>query len=271
MRRIGLLCGLIVAAAVLTCGVACAQNAGGASPDASAAPPAASASGASTVTPAKLTHSVAPDYQPAAGESSPSGTVVVKYKIQADGTVSDVEFVSGPEELKDSAIAAVKQWTYEPARVSGHAVPSSATANLVFKPSPPSSSDANAAAPPANSAASANATASLPAAVAPPSPGVPTPDKPLRVGGNIAARNLVSQVQPVYPQRAKYDHVEGTVVLHVLIAKDGTVKNVAYVSGPEELKDTSIEAVKQWRYKPTTLNGKPFEVDTTVAVVYTMH
>jgi outer membrane biosynthesis protein TonB len=60
------------------------------------------------------------------------------------------------------------------------------------------------------------------------------------------------------------------VLLHAIVAKDGTIRTLEYVSGPPELKDSAMKAVKQWRYKPTLLNGQPIEVDTTISVVYTL-
>jgi protein TonB len=90
------------------------------------------------------------------------------------------------------------------------------------------------------------------------------------VGGKVAAANLVHQVSPVYPQSAKDLHIQGTVLFHVVIAHDGTIQTLEYVSGPPELKDSAMNAVKQWRYKPTLLNGQAVEVDTAIAVVYTL-
>ena len=77
---------------------------------------------------------------------------------------------------------------------------------------------------------------------------------------------LVHKVKPAYPAAAKKAHIEGTVVLHAIIAKDGTVGSLEYVSGPVELKDSAIEAVKTWRYKPMLLNNHPVEVDTEISV-----
>lgn len=57
-------------------------------------------------------------------------------------------------------------------------------------------------------------------------------------------------------------------MLHAIIAKDGTVQSLDYVSGPNELKDSAIDAVKKWRYKPMLLNDQPVEVDTTISVVF---
>ena len=60
----------------------------------------------------------------------------------------------------------------------------------------------------------------------------------------------------------------GTVVLHAIIAKDGTVKEMQYVSGPPLLTKVAMDAVRQWTYKPTTIQGQPVEVDTTIDVAF---
>lgn len=82
---------------------------------------------------------------------------------------------------------------------------------------------------------------------------------------------LIHKVKPVYPAAAKKVHIEGTVVLHAIIAKDGTVQSLDYVSGPDELKDSAIDAVKKWRYKPMLLNNQPVEVDTDISVPFGKH
>ncbi|HEV2617579.1 MAG TPA: energy transducer TonB [Candidatus Acidoferrales bacterium] len=74
----------------------------------------------------------------------------------------------------------------------------------------------------------------------------------------------------MYPQIATVAHVQGVVVLHVIIGTDGKVREVQYVSGPPLLRKAAMDAVKQWRYKPTLLNGQPVEVDTTVTVVFAL-
>src|SRR5271170_6068247 len=104
----------------------------------------------------------------------------------------------------------------------------------------------------------------------PPPPPPPKANKPLRVGGNVQQANLLRQVQPVYPPIAKTAHISGTVVLHAIISKDGTIEQLEYVSGPPLLMKSAMDAVHQWRYKPTQLNGEPVEVDTTVSVVFTL-
>jgi protein TonB len=92
----------------------------------------------------------------------------------------------------------------------------------------------------------------------------------IRLGGNVALANLVHRVDPVYPQSAKDQQIQGTVLLHAVIAHDGTIQTLEYVSGPPELRESAMNAIKQWRYKPTLLNGQPVEVDTTISVVYTI-
>lgn len=92
----------------------------------------------------------------------------------------------------------------------------------------------------------------------------------IRVGGNVQAANLIRKVTPVYPPLAKQAQVQGTVRFSIIIGKDGFVQNVQLVSGHPLLVPASIEAVKQWVYKPTLLNGKPVEVITQADVNFTL-
>ena len=83
-------------------------------------------------------------------------------------------------------------------------------------------------------------------------------------------REIIRQVTPIYPPIAKTAHISGTVVLHAIIAKDGTIQELTYISGPPLLMRNAMDAVRQWRYNPTLLNGEPVEVDTTISVVFTL-
>jgi protein TonB len=105
------------------------------------------------------------------------------------------------------------------------------------------------------------------AATLPPPPKTTTR---IRVGGNVQQASLVRQIIPVYPQIAKTAHISGNIVLHAIIAKDGTVEHLEYISGPPLLMKSAMDAVQQWRYRPTMLNGEPVEVDTTITVVFTL-
>ena len=98
---------------------------------------------------------------------------------------------------------------------------------------------------------------------------VPTPHR-INVGGNRQALNLVSKVIPVYPAEAKQARIQGMVSLQALIGKDGHVVELEMISGHPLLVPPSVEAVKQWVYKPTLLNGNPVEVITQIDVNYTL-
>ena len=108
---------------------------------------------------------------------------------------------------------------------------------------------------------------------APAEPAHPPDPKPLqriRQGGLVQAALLVNRVVPEYPAIAKTAHVSGTIVLHAIIAKDGTVRELTYVSGPPLLMKAAMDAVREWRYRPTMLNGEPVEVETTIEVVFNL-
>ena len=98
--------------------------------------------------------------------------------------------------------------------------------------------------------------------------GAQQPNGPTRVSGGVMAGQIVSKVNPVYPPEAREKGIEGAVVLHAIIGADGTVQQLAVISGPEELQGSAMEAVKQWVYKPFLLNGQPQEVETTITVNY---
>jgi TonB family protein len=116
-----------------------------------------------------------------------------------------------------------------------------------------------------------NVTGQPPAPPPPPvaAPVQQQPGRPLRVSAGTIAGMAISQPQPVYPDDAKAQHVQGVVVLHARISKDGTVKDVQVISGPPPLIVSAIDAVRQWKYKPYLLNGEPTEVDTTININYT--
>lgn len=90
----------------------------------------------------------------------------------------------------------------------------------------------------------------------------------LRVGEDVMGKKLISGPNPPYPEHASQSHISGTVVLHAIIGTDGRVCGLEVVSGPLELRSTSFNTVRQWRYMPTTLNGKPVPVDTMVSIVF---
>lgn len=88
---------------------------------------------------------------------------------------------------------------------------------------------------------------------------------------DVQPARLIKKVSPEYPKKARKQHVEGTVRLHTIIAKDGSVKNLEVVSGDPLLVDAALKAVRQWRYEPTLWDGRPVEVDTTIDVKFALN
>ncbi len=106
---------------------------------------------------------------------------------------------------------------------------------------------------------------------APPPPIVaPKRSGPVRVGGVVAEANIVRKVQPVYPPLAKSARVQGTVEFSATISKEGRVENLQLLRGHPLLVNAARDAILQWQYRPTLLNGQPVEVLTTITVNFTL-
>jgi TonB family protein len=101
-------------------------------------------------------------------------------------------------------------------------------------------------------------------------PGEANNPSAVKVAGNIQAAKMVHQEMPSYPMVQKARYEQGRVILHAVIGKDGTVHDLNLIEGECAFSKSALEAVKKWRYSPTTLNGSPVEVDTTITVVYQM-
>ena len=167
----------------------------------------------------KIAQYVVPVYPPEATEAGVSGSVMLHVIIGTDGKTQEVEYVSGPVQLKGAAMNAVKQWMFEPVLLNGEPVEVDTTISVDF---------------------------------------------------TLRPAKLVHQVIPKYPADARKAGITGTVVLKAVIAKDGSVKDLQYVSGPKDLADSAIKAVKKWRYETTRIGGNPVEVETTISVAFTL-
>jgi TonB family protein len=193
--------------------------------------------------PPPIVHKVDPVYPPLALQARISGVVRLAIIIQPDGSVRHIQVINGHPLLVPAAIEAVKEWTFQPS-----AAEVSTTIEVPF-------------------ILSGGAAQSLP-----PLPG-DTPRKGgsmvpsrIRVGSNVQAAKLVQRVEPVYPEEARAAGVEGTVTLQIVIGNDGSVTSADPVEGNPVLWRAAADAVKQWKYQPTLLNGQPVEVQTTVPV-----
>lgn len=104
----------------------------------------------------------------------------------------------------------------------------------------------------------------------PPPPEAPKPPQRIRVGGNVQQANLVRQVKPPYPPLARQARIQGAVILEAVINRQGGVEQLRVVSGHPLLVQAAMDAVRQWKYRPTLLNGDPVEVVTTITVNFNL-
>ena len=107
---------------------------------------------------------------------------------------------------------------------------------------------------------------------APPASRAPEPSRPpIRVGSVLRAPQKIYHVAPVYPPIAQAARVSGTVILEALIAEDGSVRDVKVLRSKPLLDDAAVDAVRQWRFTPTLLNGVPVQVIMSVTVTFTLN
>lgn len=81
---------------------------------------------------------------------------------------------------------------------------------------------------------------------------------------------LIRRVEPIYSPLARQIHREGQVELHAIIATDGTIQSLQVVNGDPLFLQSATDAVRQWRYRATVLNGQPVEIETYITVIYTL-
>jgi TonB family protein len=88
------------------------------------------------------------------------------------------------------------------------------------------------------------------------------------VEGRVQSARVIHQVAPKYRKEARKKHVEGVVLLRMGIAKDGSTHDIEVIHGDRLLVNAAIEAVRQWRFTPTTLNGQPVDAPTEIEVAF---
>jgi protein TonB len=114
-----------------------------------------------------------------------------------------------------------------------------------------------------NQAATLSEPASALGASHQPGPAVPAP-----VGGEVKPAKLIKSVPPVYPDMARTQRVSGNVQIDTLIEEDGNVGTMKILSGPPLLHQAALNAVKQWKFQPAELDGKPTSMHLTVTVQF---
>jgi protein TonB len=91
---------------------------------------------------------------------------------------------------------------------------------------------------------------------------------PLKISEGVLEAQLISRIEPQYPLLAKQTKTQGTVRLRAIISRDGRITSLDVVSGHPLLVKAALDAVRQWRYRPTLLNGESIEVETSITVIF---
>ena len=94
------------------------------------------------------------------------------------------------------------------------------------------------------------------------------PEGPVKIGGQVKEAKLLSSVNPVYPIAAKEAGVQGDVVINAVIDKSGRVRQMKVASGPVLLRQAALNAMREWRYSPSTLDGQPIDGQVVVTLQF---
>lgn len=192
--------------------------------------------------PMKITEAVWPEEAKAKGVK---GTVVLNLHIAPTGEVEQADVVSGDPLLTQAAVDCAKQWRFQPYIKNGVPV------KVLFR---------NAAID-VGSHNDAYKIGEMMSGISP---------KRFRISPEVAESLAIKKVNPVYPPIAVAAGVQGVVVFDVVLDKTGNPAKIHVVSGHPMLIQAAMNAVRQWRYKPYTLNGEPVEVDALVKVNFTL-
>jgi TonB family protein len=216
---------------------------------------------------ASVLKKVDPIYPPLARQARIQGSVILQVVINKSGDVENIQLFSGHPMLAPAAIDAVRQWEYKPYLLNGEPVEveTAVTVNFTLPEKRPVEGvvgDAPGGIPPAEQGGIAPGTSG--------DANHPAVPKRVRVSQGVTAGLLVTKVSPEYPPDAKDRHIQGVVLLRVIIGKEGNVSEIQLISGHPLLAPAAIEAVQQWKYRTYLLNGSPVEVETQVQVNFTL-
>ena len=215
-----------------------------------------------------LVKRVSPSFPPGV---HPNGTVELKVVVDPSGHPASIEQVSGDPVLGAAMVEAVKQYEYQPYLVAGKAVEVETTVKASFKTT---TSYSLVDSPPPQGVVGDSPGGIKPGQIGSVATEEPRPQAsvPLRIraSSGVAGQLIKKKVAPLYPEEARQQRVQGTVLLHVLIDKEGNVEQVDLISGHPLLAPAAIEAVRQWKYTPYLLNQQPVALDTQVEVNFAL-
>ena len=92
----------------------------------------------------------------------------------------------------------------------------------------------------------------------------------IKVGGAVRPPRKIVDAKPIYPEEAKAARIQGVVILDIIIGEDGSVEDASVLRSIPELDQAAVDAVLQWRYASTPLNGEPVEVEMTVTINFSL-
>jgi TonB family protein len=237
----------------------------------------------------KLILKTEPVYPEEAKSIGLQGIVRLKVTINEEGQVYGIETQAGHPILVPAALDAVKQWRYSRTFLNGKPVSiettvtcffiTKETASASFSKRPGDITQAASAWPSSPPGTVVVVTADREMTATPPpaqeqSAGTPIKApirEPIRVGSMVQESKLIHRVAPVYPEQARRQGIQGTVMLTIVINEDGYVYELrAAQENNPILEAAAIDAVKQWQYSPTLLNGEPVPAQSTVTVAFNM-
>jgi TonB family protein len=214
------------------------------------------------VIPPLMDKRVNPQYPGIAQSQLLDGSVVMNVTVASDGFLRDIRVTHGLPQLIPAATHAVEQWHYEPTRTNGVAMACKVTITVGFT----LISDPKVA-------AAATSAANYAPRIVPPSgvigvkPVLPAPpDGVLRVSSRVIEPQMVKRVEPAYPPDAVSLDARGVLYILLTISKTGEVADAQVLTGPFRFRNSAIEAVKQWKFRPYQTDGEPREVQTMVSL-----
>ena len=180
--------------------------------------------------PVKLKH-VDPAYPEDARAMGREGEVTMEITIGTDGSVKDAKVLNPMAPFADPALAAVRQWRYAPTLLNGQPVEVLMAVTVKFELGPD-----------------------------------PNQSQRVRAGGVVPEPKLLKRVEPVYPPDALAAKVSGVVILDVAIGKDGAVVDAKVLRPVPMFEEAAVQAVRQWKYTASQMNGEPVEVLLIVTI-----
>jgi TonB family protein len=222
---------------------------------------------------------VDPLYPPLPKGSRIQGQVILSIRINQSGEVVSIRTISGDPLLGQAAINGVKQWKYQPYLLNGEPIGVKTQVHLSFTlPEEQSGKGFVTDSPLEPKSETIGVVGDVPGgipstdsntATASPVPALGTPQR-VRVSSGVAQGLLVTKVNPDYPPDARDQHIQGVVLLKVIIGREGNIDSTELISGHPLLAPAALDAVKRWKYKPFLLNGTPVEVESQIQVNFTL-